>query len=170
MRGDRCECGNSRGIGLLSVVGGLFGGVLIEGVGAGAECAMGEEQCGFGQGVGCMNQVFGVGQVCEEYLANGRDVFWAFVDLEKAYDTVDRHGMRHMLGVCGVGGRLLKAVPSFYVDSRACVWVGNVVSEWFLVNLGLRQGCVISPWLFNVYVDGVVREVNVGVLGKGWSC
>ena len=56
---------------------------------------------------------------------------------------------------------------SFYVDGRACVRVGNDVSEWFLVNVGLRQGCVMSPSLFNVYMDGVVREVNVRVLGKG---
>ena len=35
---------------------------------------------------------------------------------------------------------------------------------------GLRQGCVVSPWLFNVYMGGVVREVNVRLLGKGWSC
>ena len=35
------------------------------------------------------------------------------------------------------------------------------------VNVGLRQGCVMSPWLFNVYMDGVVLEVNVRVLGKG---
>ena len=62
---------------------------------------------------------------------------------------------------------MLKAVPSFYVDSRACIRVGNDVSEWFPVNVGLRQGCVMSPWLFNVYMDGVVREVNVRVLGKG---
>ena len=41
------------------------------------------------------------------------------------------------------------------------------MSEWFLVNVGLRQACVMSPWLFNVYMDGVVREVNVRVLGKG---
>ena len=34
-------------------------------------------------------------------------------------------------------------------------------------NVGLRQGCVMSPWLFNVYMDGVVRKVNVRVLGKG---
>ena len=40
------------------------------------------------------------------------------------------------------------------------------MSEWFPVNVGLRQGCVISPWLFNVYMDGVVREVIVRVLGK----
>ena len=66
----------------------------------------------------------------------------------------------------GVGGKLFKAVQSFYVNSRACVWVGNDVSELFPVNVGLRQGCVMSPWLFNVLMDGVVREVNVRVLGK----
>ena len=43
---------------------------------------------------------------------------------------------------------------------------GHDVSEWFLVNVGLRQGCVMSPWLFNVYMDGVVLEVNVTVLEK----
>ena len=41
------------------------------------------------------------------------------------------------------------------------------MSEWFPVNVGLRQGCVMSPWLLNVYMDGVVWEVNVGVLEKG---
>ena len=40
------------------------------------------------------------------------------------------------------------------------------MSEWFLVNVGLRQGSVMSPWLFNVFMDGVVREVNVRVLEK----
>ena len=39
--------------------------------------------------------------------------------------------------------------------------------EWFPVNVRLRHGCVMSPWLFIVYMDGVVREVNVRVLGKG---
>ena len=62
--------------------------------------------------------------------------------------------------------KLLKAVQSFYV-SRACVRVGNDVSEWFLVNVVLKQGCVMYPWLFNVYINGVVREVHVRVLGKG---
>ena len=41
------------------------------------------------------------------------------------------------------------------------------MSEWFPVNVGLRQGCVMSPWLFNVYMNRVVREVNVRWLGKG---
>ena len=60
----------------------------------------------------------------------------------------------------------MKAVQSFYIDGRACARVGNDVSEWFPVNVGLRQGRVMSLWLFNVYMDGVVRQVNVRLLGK----
>ena len=56
------------------------------------------------------------------------------MDFEKAYKTIDRHGLWQMLRVYGVGGKLLKAAQSFYVDSSASVWVGNNVSEWFLVK------------------------------------
>ena len=71
------------------VIGKLFGRVRIKRVMAGTECAIGEEQCGFRQGRGCMDQVFAVNQVCEKYLANWKYVFWAFMDL----DTIDRHDM-----------------------------------------------------------------------------
>ena len=83
-KGDKCKYSNSRGINFLSVVGKLFGRVLIKRVRAGTECATREEQRGFRQGRGCMDQVFAVRRVCEKYLANGKDVFWAFIDLEKA--------------------------------------------------------------------------------------
>ena len=60
------------------------------------------------------------------------------MDLEKAYDNIDRHVMWQMLRVYGVGGKLLKAVQSFYEDRRSCVRLGNDVSVWFPVNVGLR--------------------------------
>ncbi len=60
----------------------------------------------------------------------------------------------------------MRPVKCFYKDSRACVRVGRGESDWFEVNVGLRQGCVMSPWLFNVYMDGIVREVNARVQGK----
>ena len=55
--------------------------------GAGTECAIGEEQYVIRQGRGCLDQVFAVRQVCEKYLANGKYVFWEFMDLEKTNDT-----------------------------------------------------------------------------------
>ena len=104
-KGDKCECSNSRGISLLSVVGKLFGRVLIKRVRAGTVCAIGEEQCWFRQGRGCMDQVFAVKQVCEKYLANWEAAFWAFMNLENSYDTIDRHCVWQMLRFYGVGGK-----------------------------------------------------------------
>ena len=135
------------------------GSVLIKRVRAGTECAIIRDgQCWFRQVRGCMDQMFAVSQVCEKYPANGKDVFCAFID---------RHGMWHMLRVHRVGRKLLKALQSFFVDSRECVPVRMDVSEHFPVNVGLRNGCVMSPWLFNELRDGVVREVNGMVLTKG---
>ena len=58
--------------------------------------------------------------------------------------------------------KIVESSAEFYVDSKVCVRVGNCVIEWFPVNVGLIQVCVMSPCLFN----GVVREVNVTVLIK----
>ena len=53
------------------------------------------------------------------------------MDLEKGYDTIDRHRIWQVLSVYGNGGKLLKAVQSFYVDSREYVQMGIHFSEWF---------------------------------------
>ena len=49
-------------------------------------------------------------------------------------------------------------MQSFFVDSGACVLVEMDVSDWCPVNVGLRKGCVMSTWLFDVYMDGVVGK------------
>ena len=166
-KGSVFECCNFRGISLLSVVGKVYGRVLINRVRDKTDRAILEVQGGFRKGRGCTDQVFIVRQICEKYVAKGKNVYFAFMDLEKAYDRIDRDAMWNVLRLYGVGGRLLSAVKSLYAESRACVRVGNMLSEWFPVKMGLRQGCVMSPWLFNLYVDGVVRDVNARVLGRG---
>ena len=67
---------------MLSVVDKPYGRVLIKRARAGTECSIGEEQRGFRQGRGCMDQVFAVKKVCEKYLANRKDVLRVFMDLE----------------------------------------------------------------------------------------
>ena len=63
---------------------------------------------------------------------------------------VDRDAMWNILRLNGIGGRLLRGLTSLYVGSNAGVRVRNEVSEWFPVKVGLRQGHVMSPWLFNL--------------------
>ena len=89
------------------------------------ENVIAEVQSGFRRGRGCMDQIFIVRQICEKYLGKGKDMYFAFLDLEKVCDRVDRDAIWNVLRLCGIGGRLLRGVKSLYVGSKACVSVGQ---------------------------------------------
>ena len=65
------------------------------------------------------------------------------------------------------GGKLLNGIKSIYVNSLACVRVKGGKVEFFRIYSGVRHGCIMSSWLFNVYKDGVMKEVKMGIERKG---
>ena len=71
-----------------------------------------------------------------------------------------------MAGVEIVGSKLLEAFQCFYVDSKAYIRIGNEFSEWFFVNVGVRQGCVMTQWMSNMYMNGIVIKVQPRTLGR----
>ena len=74
--------------------------------------------------------------------------------------NVSREKLWKVLDEYGVKGKLLRAIQALYVDGKARVKVGGVESELFGVHRGVRQGCTLSPWLFNVFMDKVTREAK----------
>ena len=84
----------------------------------------------------------------------------AFVDLQKAYDSVSREKIWKVLDEYGVKGELLQAVQAMYVDGRTRSKVGRMASELFVVCRGVRQGCTLSPWLSKVFMDRVMRKAK----------
>ncbi len=80
---------------------------------------------------------------------------------------VDKKGLWDILRVYGVGGQLLEGIQSFYENASAFVQVNGELSESFKVKVGVRQGCMMSLWLFNIYMDGCIREMKVGVWDLG---
>ena len=166
-KGRRGECGSYRGISLLSIPGKVYGKVIVERVQRLTKEKISEEQGGFRKGRGCVDQIFSFRMVVERVLAKGKKLYAAFMDLEKAYDRVDWLALWEVLMIYGVGGKLLSAVKSFYEEASACVKISGETSEHFEIKVGLRQGCVMSPWLFNIYMDGVMREMKgkVGEVG-----
>ena len=60
-----------------------------------------------------------------------------------------------------LGGNLLRRIKSMYVDSLACVRVKGEKSEWFRIDSGVGQGCIMSLWLFNVNMHVVMKEVKM---------
>src|SRR5678815_903761 len=89
------------------------------------------------------------------------------MDLQQAYDRINREALWQVLVIYGVGGRLLNGIKSMYGDSEACLRINGVESDWFNINSRVRQGFVMSPWLFNLYVDGVIKELEVRVAREG---
>ena len=75
-----------------------------------------------------------------------------FIDLEKAYNRVNREALWQVLRMYDVGGKFFSGIKSMYVDRSACV---KVKGERFRIDSGVRHECIMSPWLFNVYMDGV---------------
>ena len=166
-KGVKGICKNYRGISLLSVVGKVYAGILVERVRRVTEELIGEEQGAFRSGRGCTDQIFTLKQMCEKMEEKKKNLYLEFMDLQQAYDTVNREALWQVLMIYGVDGRLLKGIKSLYDESEACVRVNRMESEWFKIGNGVRQGCVMSPWLFNIYMDGVMKEMMVEAAGGG---
>ncbi len=96
----------------------------------------------------------------EEYLGKDRKLYVTFVDLEKAYNRFDNEALWNVLKVCGVGRQLME-----YREAYACVKVNGELSDSFAIGVEVSQGCVMSSWLFNIFMDVFVREMQAK-LGK----
>ena len=101
----------------------------------------------------------------EKTIAKNKRIIMVCVDLEKAHDNVNSKLMWSVLGKYGIRGKLARAVRLMYVNCEACVKVLGSKSDCFKVEQGVREGCVVSPWLFNVYMDHIVKEAKKGFSG-----
>lgn len=147
---------------MLSVPGKVYGRLLTERLMEVTEEKVSQEQGGFRKGKGCVHKIFAIKMIVEEYLGKGRKLYAAFMDLEKAYDRVDREALWNVLRIYGVGGQLLEGIKTFYRGASACVRMDGEPSESFEIGVGVRQGCVMSPWLFTVFMDGCMRGRPLG--------
>jgi hypothetical protein len=123
----------------------VYGRVIIERVREITEMQIRDEQGGFRKVRGSVDQVFSLRCVCEKYLEKQNEVVLAFIDLEKAYDRVDRQAMSEVLMMYGVGSKILGAKKSMYEESMVYVRIGRRLGRKFRVDVRLRQGCVMSP-------------------------
>ena len=97
---------------------------------------------------------------------NMKEVFTCFVDLQKAYDHAPREKLWAALLEYDVRGQLLAAIKSLYKQSEVCVCVNGMKTKPFNVSVGLQQDCVLSPFLFIIYMDKIDRDSssNSGII------
>ena len=158
-KGDLTLCDNWRDIALLDVVGKVLAKIIQTRLQEVAELQLPESQCGFRKGRGCSDMVYTVRQLIEKAHEHRSKVFFTFVDLKKAYDSVPREAMWKALSKLGVPESLTRIIKSFHESMRAqIIFNGRPSKEDVEVDNGLRQGCSMAPTLFNLYACVVVER------------
>jgi hypothetical protein len=158
--GDKRDTSNYRGITLLSIVGKVYSQVLNSRIVKWAEenKVLTEEQGGFRPHRGCPDQIF---SLVETIRSRGRKgTFCCFIDVKKAFDRVFRAGLWKRVAEEGVKGKMWRVLRSIYETVESCVRVSGKCTDWFPVNTGVRQGCILSPLLYALFINGLIKELK----------
>ena len=159
---------NYRGISLLSVPYKAFCSILNQYILEWAEYAgiLCEEQNGFRAGRSCLEHIFSLTSIIECRKKMHKPTFACFVDFSKAYDNV-KHGLLwKKLQDMKFPDKMLRMLKCIYKENTNCVRVNESFTKPFRISTGLRQGCVLSPILFNLFINdlpGSIAATNEGV-------
>jgi hypothetical protein len=152
-KGDRNCCDNHRGIALLCIAGKVLARLMlnrlikhIDNIGL-----IPESQCGFRPNRGTSDMTFALRQLQEKCSLQGVDLYLLFIDLTKAFDTVNREGLWRILEKAGCPKLFVSIICSFHDGMKASVREGSEKSPSFGVTSGTKQGCVLAPTLFSIF-------------------
>ena len=119
-----------------------------------------EQQSGFMSGKGTREGIFNLKTICERYCEVDKKVYACFIDYEKAFDRVNHKKMIECLKDIGTKPKDVKLIVTLYWTQRAAIQLGSGTSGKFEIKRGVRQGCVLSPSLFNLFTEYIFRTLD----------
>ena len=151
-KGKRSVCDNYRGISLLSIAGKVVARIILDRINSSLlDSICSESQCGFRKGRGTVDMIFSLRQIQEKAREQNKPLYMLFIDLTKAFDTVNRTALWHILKKVGIPEKMRNVIISFHEGMKAQVVIDGVTSDTFDVTNGTKQGCVLAPLLFAIY-------------------
>ena len=158
---------NYRGITLLSCISEIYTSIINKRISGFAETAgiFVEEQSGFRSNRSCLNNLFSLTSIIRNVRNDGKSLFTAFIDMQKAFDWLDRDLLLYKLLNYGINGRIYNAVEQLYSQTTSTIRLNGLYTPWFGVNSGVRQGDSLSPTLFNFYVNDLIVDLNSHISG-----
>ena len=163
-KSDRSNCNNYRGISLLSHAGKVLLKIVADRLSdyCEAHSTLPDEQCGFRPERSTVDMMFVVRRLQELARRRRIPLYMCFVDLQKAYDSVDRELLWKVLARAGVPEEMIAVIRQFHNGMQAQVRMDDgELSDWFKVTQGVRQGCVLSPPLLNIFFAAATEVILV---------
>ena len=90
-----------------------------------------------------------------------KNIYFCFIDYTKAFDCVNHNKLWKILKEMGILDHLTCLLWNLYADHEATVRTGHGTTDWFPIGKGVRQGCILSPCLFNFYAEYIMRNAGL---------
>jgi len=130
------------------------------------------EQFGFRNKEESVSLFISIREICQRRQNDNKETYLAFLDLKKAYDSVPIGSILHKIECLGIRGKCFQFIKNLYLTSKANVKVDGQCSDSFNIMKGVRQGCPLSPILFNLFINDIFNGCeDLGVpLGTSFCC
>ena len=151
-KGDRSDCGNYRGISLLTTAGKILALIMNNRLEPLVEKILPETHAGFRTTRGTTDMIFTLRQLQEKCREQLKPLYIAFIDLTKAFDSVSRELLWKVLFICGCPAKYIRILRLLHDDMLFTVRINDSNCEPFQVKFGVKQGCVIAPTLFTISI------------------
>lgn len=130
-----------------------------------------DTQFGFCNGLGTREALFSIQVLIQRCRDMSTDVYACFLDYQKAFDCVDHGKLINILQNMNLDGRDVRIIKNLYYNQIAAVKVEDMTTEYVPIQRGVRQGCVLSPLLFNIYSEQIfadaLDEAREGIVVNG---
>lgn len=175
-KGDPGEVSNYRGISFVTAFSKLFAGILLRRIENWVikNNVLTEYQAGFRKNYSTVDNIFNLYNIIKLKLMGSRNKVYAFfVDFRGAFDKIDRDLLWYKLYGVGFSNKIIRVIEELYKCTTAGVWCNGRVTDFFSTECGLKQGCVLSPICYSLFVNDIsdyleggiwIEDVNIKVL------
>ena len=118
-------------------------------------------QAGFRKGSGTRHQIANICWIIEKAREFQKNIYFCFIDYAKAFNYVDHNKLWKILQEIGILHHLTCLLRNLYTGQEAIVRTGHGITDWFQIWKGVRQGCILSPCLFNLYAEDIMQNAGL---------
>ncbi|VDO72770.1 unnamed protein product [Schistosoma margrebowiei] len=155
--GDLSKCDKYRGITLLSIPGKIFNRVLLNRMKDSVDTQLRDQQVGFHKDRSCTDQITTLRITVEQSIEWNSSLYINFIDYENSFDSVDRTTLWKPLRHYGVPQKIVNIIRNSYDGLHCKIVHGGQLTKSFEVKTGVRQGCLLSPFLFLLVIDWIMK-------------